>query len=70
MGISAAIAAARVAAAATNVEERGVSRRPPVRCAANTPRGGAPRLYSVPVAQRWRERPRDEDALNRALLFL
>ncbi|WP_207880380.1 YcaO-like family protein, partial [Pseudomonas sp. 32_A] len=34
------------------------------------PRFGAPRLYSVPVAQRWRERPRDEDALNRALLFL
>ncbi|AIV64198.1 TOMM precursor leader peptide-binding protein [Burkholderia pseudomallei] len=34
------------------------------------PRFGAPRLYSVPVAQRWRERPRDDDALNRALLFL
>ncbi|KWZ40698.1 bacteriocin biosynthesis cyclodehydratase [Burkholderia savannae] len=34
------------------------------------PRFGAQRLYSVPVLERWRERPRDEDALNRALLFL
>ncbi|WP_324657260.1 TOMM precursor leader peptide-binding protein [Burkholderia thailandensis] len=34
------------------------------------PRFGAPRLYSVPVAERWCERPRDEDELNRALLFL
>ncbi|AJX33243.1 TOMM precursor leader peptide-binding protein [Burkholderia oklahomensis] len=34
------------------------------------PRFGARRLYSVPVLEGWRERPRDEDELNRALLFL
>ena len=34
------------------------------------PRFGAPRLYSVPVSQGWLDRPRCEDELNAALLFL
>ncbi|TKC86000.1 TOMM precursor leader peptide-binding protein [Trinickia terrae] len=34
------------------------------------PRFGAPRLYSVPVEQGWLDRPRREDELNGALLFL
>jgi bacteriocin biosynthesis cyclodehydratase domain-containing protein len=34
------------------------------------PRFGAPRLYSVPVKQGWLTHPRDEEALNGALLFL
>ncbi|WP_133648212.1 TOMM precursor leader peptide-binding protein [Paraburkholderia flava] len=34
------------------------------------PRFGAPRLYAVPVAQRWFARARDEAELNGVLLFL